>query len=238
MNLSQYDNRHVRVTDKWGHVFEGLASSHSADYCFHEYGVEDDGILVGEYLVYAGDIADIRTVRLHGTAELGTTHLLLRKYRPEDAPYLYRYLGCDEKMYRYSGWNPYASEEMAEKTVQEFIARYDDPHFYGWIIDFEDYPAGTIGAYDYANDSIEVGFSVAPPFQGRGYAAEALAEVLRFLTENEEIPRVTAWCAAENIASKRTLEKAGMKLTGVEEGGITVGEQVYDKLLFEYRRRG
>ena len=236
MELSQYDNKHVRVTDRWGHVFEGLASSLSSDYCFHEYGVEEEGIMVGGYLVYKGDITQIRRIRLHGTAELGTEHLLLRRYRPEDAPWLYRYFGCNENMFRYSGWNPYATEEMAEKTVREFIDQYEDPHFYGWIIDCDDCAAGTIGAYDYENDSIEVGFSIAEPWQGRGFACEALTEVLKYLTENEEIPCVTAWCAADNNASRRTLEKAGMRFTGLDKDGITVGDLVYDKLLYEYRK--
>ena len=238
MNLEQFEKKHVRITDTDGNTFTGLASYGNYEFLMHEYGGEEDGIFIEDVLIYRSQISSIEEIEVHGTAELSTERMTLRRYCPEDVELLHRYLGTDPAMVEYSGWNPYASEEMAEKTVQEFIARYDDPHFYGWIIDFEDYPAGTIGAYDYENDSIEVGFSVAPPFQGRGYAAEALAEVLRFLTENEEIPRVTAWCAAENIASKRTLEKAGMKLTGVEEGGITVGEQVYDKLLFEYRRRG
>lgn len=236
MELSTYDNKHVRVTDKWGNVFEGLASSLGADYCFHEYGVEEEGILVGGSLVYKGDITEIRCIRPHGTAELGTAHLLLRRYCPEDASWLYRYFGCNEKMFRYSGWNPYATEEMAEKTVQEFIDQYEDPHFYGWIIDCDDCVAGTIGAYDYENDSIEVGFSIAEPYQGRGYAGEALAEVLKYLTENEEIPQVTAWCAAENIASRRTLEKAGMQFFGLEKEAVKVGDRSYDRLVYVYRK--
>ena len=89
---------------------------------------------------------------------------------------------------------------------------------------------------DYENDSIEVGFSIAEPYQGRGYAGEALAEVLKYLTENEEIPQVTAWCAAENIASRRTLEKAGMQFFGLEKEAVKVGDRSYDRLVYVYRK--
>jgi len=55
------------------------------------------------------------------------------------------------------------------------------------------------------------GFSVDPGWQGRGFATEALRKVLEYLTENEVISCVTAWCAAENIGSQKVLEKVGMK---------------------------
>ena len=72
-------------------------------------------------------------------------------------------------------------------------------------------------------------------WQGRGLAAEALKKVLEYLTETEGIPCVTAWCAAENIGSQRTLEKAGMKLVRSEKDGLAVEGRVYDKLTYEYR---
>ena len=172
---------------------------------------------------------------VHGTAELWTEQLTLRRYRPEDAEPLYRRLGTDPAMYQYSGWNPYATLEMAQETVRRFIDSYDDEHAYSWIMDVDDVIVGTIGAYDYKDDHIEVGFSVVPGWQGRGLATEALKKVLEYLTENEGIPCVTAWCAAENIGSKRVLEKAGMKLVRTEKDGLAVGDKVYDKLIYEYK---
>ena len=172
---------------------------------------------------------------VHGTAELWTEQLTLRRYRPEDAEPLYRRLGTDPAMYQYSGWNPYATLEMAQETVRRFIDSYNDEHAYSWVMDIDDVIVGTIGAYDYKDDHIEVGFSIEPGWQGRGLATEALKKVLEYLTENEGILCVTAWCAADNVGSKRVLEKAGMKLAGTEKNGLTVGDKVYDKLIYELR---
>lgn len=72
-------------------------------------------------------------------------------------------------------------------------------------------------------------------WQGRGLATAALKKVLEYLTENEDISCVTAWCAAENIGSLKVLEKAGMKFLCIEKNALTVGDRVYDKLLYEYR---
>ena len=104
-------------------------------------------------------------------------------------------------------------------------------------MEVDDVIVGTIGAYDYKDDQIEVGFSVVPGWQGRGLATEALKKVLEYLTENESIPCVTAWCASENVGSQRVLEKAGMKLVDTEKDDLVVDDRVYDKLIYEYRRQ-
>ena len=59
--------------------------------------------------------------------------------------------------------------------------------------------------------------------------------MLAYLTENEGIPCVTAWCAAENTGSRRVMEKAGMQLARTEKNALTVGEKAYDKQVYEYR---
>ena len=177
---------------------------------------------------------------MKGTIELETGRLRLRRYRLEDAALLHRYLGTDEKMFEFSGWNPYATPEMAESSVQEFIDSYENPSFYGWAIELKadsEYSfAGTVGAYDYDPDAgtIEAGFSVRRDLWGRGIGGESLRAVLHYLTRVEKIPCVKAWCAAPNTGSKKAMEKAGMHQTAVETGALRIGRAVYDKLDYEY----
>ena len=171
-----------------------------------------------------------------GTITLNTPRLSLRRHVPEDAGLLYRNFGTDAAMYRYSGWNPYATPEMTRETVQRFIDSYADSRFYGWAIEREGRMIGTIGAYDYDQEKnqIEVGFSIERASWGQGCAAEALRVVLEYLTVQEGIARVTAWCASDNVASSRTLEKAGMRFSGVDVGGLEVGGKRYDRLDYIY----
>ena len=167
-----------------------------------------------------------------GTISLQTSRLTLRRHVPEDAGLLYRNFGTDTAMFRYSGWNPYATPDQARETVQRFTDSYADPRFYGWAIECEGRMIGTIGACDFdpEKNQIEVGFSIKRASWGKGYAAEALRAVLEYLTTQEGIAHVTAWCASDNIASKRTLEKAGMRLSGIDAGGLEVGGERYDRL--------
>lgn len=236
MDLSKYDGKHVRLTDRWGKTFTGMAEYGNYDFLECEYGCDEDGIFIEDCLIYNSQIVSIEEIEVHGTVELWTERMILRRYRPEDAEDLYRYLGTDPAMSAYSGWNPYATLEMARETVQGFINRYDDDHTYSWVMDIDDVIVGTIGAYDYKDNHIVVGFSVVPGWQGRGLATEALKKVLEYLTENESIPCVTAWCAAENIGSKRVLEKAGMKLVYTEKNSLVVEDRVYDKLTYHFEK--
>ena len=235
MDLAIYDGKHVRIKDKWGETLVGMAEYGNASFLECEYGGKEDGIFIEDSLIYNSQIISIEEVEVHGTVELWTGRMTLRRYRPEDADDLYRYLGSDPAMYAYSGWNPYATLEMAQETVRKFIDSYDDEHVYSWIMDIDDVIVGTIGAYDYQDDQIEVGFSVVKGWQGRGLATEALKKVLEYLTRNEGIPCVTAWCAAENIGSRKVLEKAGMQFLRTKKNALSVGDKVYDKLMYEYR---
>ena len=237
MDLSKYENKQVRIRDIYGQTFTGLASYGNYDFLMCEYGGEEDGIFIEDYLIYRSQIASIEEIEVHGTAELRTEQMTLRRYCPEDAEPLYRYLGTDPQMYQFSGWNPYATLAMARETVRQFIDSYGDSRSYAWVMDVDDVLVGTIGAYDYKDNQIEVGFSVVKGWQGRGLATEALKKVLEYLTENEGIPLVTAWCASENVGSGRVLEKAGMQYIRTDKDSLTVGEKTYDKRIYEFRRQ-
>ena len=235
MDLSKYEKKHVCVKDIYGQTFTGLASYGNYDFLMCEYGGEEDGIFIENFLIYHSQIASIEELEVHGTVELWTEQLILRRYRLEDAEPLFQYLGTDPEMYKYSGWNPYATFAMAQETVGKFIDSYGDRHSYSWVMEVDDVVVGTIGAYDYKNNQIEVGFSVVKGWQGRGFATEALKKVLEYLTENEGIPCVTAWCASENVGSQRVLEKVGMQYVRTDKNSLTVGDKTYDIRIYEYQ---
>ena len=169
-----------------------------------------------------------------GTVALKTKRLYLRQYKMTDASNLFLYFGSNPNMYKFSGWNPYATEDMAQNTVRHFIDSYEDNHFYGWAIEFNNELIGTVGAYDYIPDSssIEIGISIKENFWGNGFATETLECVLNYLKNDEKIKSVTAWCASENIGSVKAMENAGMKQAGIEKDALLAEGKTYDKLLF------
>lgn len=173
---------------------------------------------------------------MSGTVELKTDRLLLRRHQSEDAAVLFEIFGSDPQMFEYSGWNPYQTREMAAETVASFIKSYADPHFYGWGIVRNGKLIGTVGAYDYEADTnrIEIGTSIGRAWWGQGFATEALTAVLRYLSEHERIETVSAWCASDNVGSRKAMEKAGMKMVRSDKGALAINGRTYDKFIFEY----
>lgn len=61
----------------------------------------------------------------------------------------------------------------------------------------------------------EIGWALDPAVQGRGLGTEFAAALLRIAFETLGVRRVEAACFAENLASRRVMEKIGMRLEGV-----------------------
>ncbi len=59
MELRDYDEKCVRLTDTLGNVFEGVCCHNSADYNEHEFGVCEDGLQIANFLFYKRDISEI-----------------------------------------------------------------------------------------------------------------------------------------------------------------------------------
>jgi RimJ/RimL family protein N-acetyltransferase len=57
----------------------------------------------------------------------------------------------------------------------------------------------------------EIGFVFHPEFHGRGYAAEASAQLLRLGFEELGLHRVIGRCDARNTASAKVMERLGMR---------------------------
>jgi RimJ/RimL family protein N-acetyltransferase len=65
---------------------------------------------------------------------------------------------------------------------------------------------------DPAKDSqAEIGWAFSPEYQGRGYATEAVTELVRICFEELGVRRVTALAFADNGPSLRVMEKVGMQ---------------------------
>jgi RimJ/RimL family protein N-acetyltransferase len=60
---------------------------------------------------------------------------------------------------------------------------------------------------------VEIGYGLVPSARGNGYAAEAVSALLAVAAEHG-VSRVIADTALENVASQRTLTRAGFRITG------------------------
>lgn len=72
---------------------------------------------------------------------------------------------------------------------------------------------GDVGFYRAAGpeNKADLGFQFHPDYQGKGYANEAAAALIRHGFLNWELQRITSGCDARNIDSWRLMERLGMR---------------------------
>lgn len=152
---------------------------------------------------------------------LETSGLVILPETLQDAEDIYTYMGCDPEITRYTGWNPYQTLEATIEKIKRDISADDGT--YSWVIKKEGVFVGTIGAYDYDADkaSIEIGYSIAKPYWGKGYAGAAAKAVIEFLMGEGHIQAVCAWSRVDNIASRKVLISAGFKEVSIDGEQIT-----------------
>ncbi|CAN5776263.1 GNAT family N-acetyltransferase [soil metagenome] len=148
--------------------------------------------------------------------ELETERLLLRKMRPGDAEAMFAY-ASDPEVTRYVLWETHASIEESENFLRFAGEGYDKGDFGGWAVVLKASRAfvGTCGIEAAPEHSrAELGYVLARDHWGGGLMPEAVRRVIRFCFERMDLNRVEARCIAENTASARVMEKAGMSCEG------------------------
>jgi [ribosomal protein S5]-alanine N-acetyltransferase len=65
-----------------------------------------------------------------------------------------------------------------------------------------------------SDGAVEIAYSIAPAYQGKGYATEAARALIDYASNDGRVRTVCAYTLAEVNASTRVLEKCGFKKTG------------------------
>lgn len=177
---------------------------------------------------------------MHWPITLKTAHLVMRPWREDDAPAIYRY-ARDPELGPRAGWAPHASLEESRAVLREILMGPDS-----WAITLRDGKEAASGeavgaiALRHQGESpdeplppneAEIGYWIARPWWGRGYMTEAVREVLRYAFLVENLAAVRAGYYEGNEASRRVQEKAGMHPhhrieKTVDRCGVTHTEQV------------
>lgn len=61
---------------------------------------------------------------------------------------------------------------------------------------------------------VEIGYGIAPSYQGKGYASEAAQALVDFASRDPRVRMIRAHTLMQTSASSRVLEKCGFKKTG------------------------
>jgi [ribosomal protein S5]-alanine N-acetyltransferase len=93
---------------------------------------------------------------------------------------------------------------IIEKSTQEFI---------GWIFLRPESDFKLLQQLNLADsEAVELGYRIRKLSWGKGYTTEVAQALVHKSFSESNINKITAWALAENIASVRVMEKAGLKL--------------------------
>lgn len=117
--------------------------------------------------------------------------------------------------------SPYTLAD-AEWYVNDCIARGEERQLTRAIM-IEGRAAGSIGVFvrdDVYEKSAELGYWLAEEHWGRGVMTEAVRQICREAFDRFDILRIFAEPFADNLGSRRVLEKAGFTCEGIMRNGV------------------
>ena len=161
-------------------------------------------------------VAEVREV-LKDLPTLETERLILRKMVLNDAEAVFAYASNSE-VSRYTLWETHRSIEDSRAFLEFATQKYENGDEPDWGIVYRGNGClvGACGLVNWEAEHAraEVGFVLSREYWGRGLMSEAVQAILRFGFERMNLNRIEARCIAENAASARVMEKAGMFYEG------------------------
>lgn len=157
-------------------------------------------------IVYNGYMEDIRietarlTLRPLGTGDLATTHAY----------------ASDAENTKYMMFLPNESVVETRVFLEECENQWQSPQpeQYEFAILLNGVHIGAVSLYfENGPEVCELGWVLAAPYHGHGYATEAARAAMAFARDRLCVRRFIAHCDAENLASQGVMRKLGMVLT-------------------------
>lgn len=146
-----------------------------------------------------------------------TERLIVRQYMLNDIDKLYRIMS-DARVHIFTKdknnpWDKQRTEEYVKFMLNNDFKTLDC--FHGAVIEKNtDQLIGLCGLNPYKDNEPEIEFKIGVPYWNRGYAAELGKQIIRESFEAVGIRGIYGMAHPENTASRKVLEKIGMKYSG------------------------
>ena len=169
---------------------------------------------------------------------LDTERLVLRRFTEGDVDHLVE-LDSDPEVMRFiNGGRPTSRREIESDVLPAFLDHYRRFPGYGFWAAMEKSTGRFVGWFHFrpANaaqpDEVELGYRLRRSAWGKGYATEGSRALIQKGFAELGVQRVVAFTMVVNVASRRVLEKAGLRyvrtfqqpwpdyIEGEEEGDV------------------
>jgi ribosomal-protein-alanine N-acetyltransferase len=153
------------------------------------------------------------------TPSFETPRLRLRPFREDDAPALHRIL-LQPDMLTYFPWPKEPPLEKVERFVRQQIEQWTSVGYAWWAVELK--PSGLLVGWNGLQflpetRETEIGFLIDRSHWHRGLTTEAARVGLQYGFEELELSEIIALAHPDNVASRRVIEKLGMRFDRATE---------------------
>lgn len=149
---------------------------------------------------------------------LETDRLILRRFTGDDADNLYELDSDPDVMRWFTGGQPTPREEVERDILPFYLGEYSRFANFGCWAAIEKASGAFLGWFhlrperDGPSDELELGYRLRRSAWNKGYGTEGSRAVIAKAFNELGTRRVVAFAYGENVASRRVMEKAGMRL--------------------------
>ncbi len=165
-----------------------------------------------------------------------TERLRLRRSVLDDAEAIATYRS-NPVVSRYQGWDRTDADSIRADLAMMASRAPGEPGWVQFTVEVRETGAliGDVGLSPADEpDVVKIGYTIAPEYQGLGYATEAVNALIAYAFDSLGADVVRAYASALNLPSHRVAERVGMRLVerfeGVHDGHVWQGVR------FELRR--
>lgn len=150
---------------------------------------------------------------------IDTSRLILRPWREDDAPALYKY-ASDPDVGPRAGWPPHKSVEESLEIIRNVFSGEGmwavELKETGEVIGCVGYLTAEVSNLEIESDQCEVGYWIGKPYWNKGLCTEALRAVEDYCFNVKGFSVLWGDYFPENPASGKVMEKCGFIDTGEE----------------------
>lgn len=152
-----------------------------------------------------------------GTQEIETKRLILRRMKISDAEDMFNNWSSDPCVSKFYSWEPHKNICETVQIIKTWIAQYNDPLYFHWII-VDKATQKAIGTFyinniDEENCTGTINCILSRKVWGKGLATEITQSVIAYCFEKVNFKIIISHHHENNIGSGKALVKAGLHFT-------------------------